>query len=682
MSANPLTEIRFQIPFDQIKAEHVEPAVEELLAESRANVDALAEDDGPRTFENTLLALEDATEKLGFAMGVVGHLEGVRTTDELRTAYNNVQPAVSAFSTSIGLNPKICAQLKRFAATEEAQSLSPLRARFLRKTLDDFRRSGADLSDEGKKRLEQINIDLTELTVKFSQNVLDATNAFELIIEDEDNLAGLPPTAREMARESAKSKDKAGWRFTLQAPSYSPLMTHLDDGATRERAWRAYNTRASEGEWNNREIIVKVLALRAEKAQLLGYADFADFILEERMAKSGGKAQQFLSDLRSRTKAAFERENEELDAYRKSIEGPEAPPIEPWDVAYYAEKLRQSLYEFEEEQLKPYFPYESVKKGMFELVEKLYGVRVVEQDDLPGWHPDVQAYRLVDTDGAHLGSFYADYFPREDKRPGAWMDAFLTGRKLEAGWEPHLGLMCGNLNPPVGEKPALLSHNDVETLFHEFGHLLHHLLSRVEIRSLAGTNVAWDFVELPSQIMENWCWERDALDLFARHWETGERIPEDLFQKMVRGRNFRAANHQMRQLSFGTLDLALHVDYNPETDGDPVSYANSIAREFVPAPLPDDYSMLTAFSHLFSSPVAYAAAYYSYKWSEALDADAFSRFAKEGIFSDATGRSFRETILSKGDSEEPEVLFRKFMGRDPDPEALLVRLGLATASYR
>ena len=291
---------------------------------------------------------------------------------------------------------------------------------------------------------------------------------------------------------------------------------------------------------------------------------------------------------------------------------------------------------------------------------------------------DVAGAGSLDADGAHLGSFYADYFPREDKRPGAWMDSFLTGRKLHAGWEPHLGLMCGNLNPPVGEKPALLSHRDVETLFHEFGHLLHHLLSRVEVRSLAGTNVAWDFVELPSQIMENWCWERESLDLFARHWETGEKIPQDLFEKMVRARNFRSANAQMRQLSFGTLDLALHIDYDPEKDGPPTEYARDIAKEFAAAPLPDNYSMLTAFSHLFSSPVAYAAAYYSYKWAEALDADAFSRFAKEGIFSRDTGAAFREQILSKGDSDEPETLFRNFMGRDVDPEALLLRLGLAS----
>jgi len=680
MPANPLTEIRFAIPFDQIEAAHVEPAVEQLLAEAKANIDALANDDGPRTFENTLLALEASTEKLGFAMGVTGHLEGVRTTDELREAYNKVQPAVSSFYTSVALNEKLYRQIKRYADTEEAKSLSPLQARFLHKTLDDFRKSGADLPADGKKRLEQINIELTELTVKFSQNVLDATNAYELLIDDEAKLAGLPKSAREMARESAKSKDKEGWRFTLQAPSYGPLMTYLDDRSTREAVWRAYNTRAASGDLSNREIIADVLRLRQEKARLLGYANFADLVLEDRMAKSGAKAQEFVRELRARTEPAFERENAELQAFRENLEGPDAPKIEPWDVGYYAEKLRKSLYDFEEEEVKPYFPYEAVKQGMFDLVGKLYGLRVVEQDDLPVWHPDVQAYRVEDEDGSVLGSFYADYFPREDKRPGAWMDSFLTGKKLSDGWEPHLGLMCGNLNPPVGDKPALLTHNDVETLFHEFGHLLHHLLTRVEIRSLAGTNVAWDFVELPSQIMENWCWEREALDLFARHWETGETIPQELFEKMLRARNFRSANHQMRQLSFGTLDLALHVDYDSASDGDPVSYANRIAAEFVPAPLPEDYSMLTAFSHLFSGPVAYAAAYYSYKWSETLDADAFSRFAREGIFSRETGAAFREAVLSKGDSEEPEELFRRFMGRDPDPEALLVRLGLAVAS--
>ena len=677
MPDNPLTQIRFRIPFDEIRPEHVEPAIDQLIAKARERIDAIAADESERTFENTLLALDDATEALSFAMGIVGHLEGVRTTDELRKAYNAVQPKSAAFFASIPLNEALYQQIKRYAETDEAKSLEGLRARYLQKTLDDFRRSGAELDAAGKKRLEQINVELTELTTKFGQNVLDATNAFELIVTEESRLQGLPDSAIEAARESAKAKGKEGWRFTLQGPSYIPVMSYLDDRTIREKLWKAYNTRASGGEHDNRELIPKILELRKEKAQLLGYETFADLNLEDRMAKSGAKAQEFLRDLRARTEQAFKKENENLRTFRMSIEGPAAVHMEPWDIGYYSEKLRKSQYDFDDEDLKPYFSYEAVKQGMFELANRLYGIQVKLEEDLPGWHPDVQAYRVEDEDGSHLGSFYADYFPRDDKRPGAWMDSFVTGRKTRGGWEPHLGLMCGNLNPPVGDKPALLTHRDVETLFHEFGHLLHHLLTRVEIRALAGTHVAWDFVELPSQIMENWCWEREALDLFARHWETGELIPDELFQKLKRARNFRAANGQMRQLSFGTLDLALHIDYDPVRDGDPVKYVRKIHQDFSPVPLPKKYSMLTAFGHLFGDPVGYGAGYYSYKWSEALDADAFTRFAKEGVFSREVGMAFRDAILSRGDSDDPEELFRRFMGRDPDPEALLVRLGLA-----
>ncbi len=677
MSANPLTEIRFRIPFDQIQAEHVEPAIDALLAEARQRLDALASAEGGRTFDNTLLELERVTEKLSFAMGVVGHLESVRTTPALREAYNAVRPKVSAFYSSIPLNEQLWGQIQRFARNDEARALSGVRKRFLDKTMDDFRRSGAELEPAGKARLEEIDVELAKLTTKFSENVLDATNAFELMIEDEARLAGLPASAREQARESAKSKDKDGWRFTLQAPSYIALMTHLDDRGVREHVWRAYSRRAAAGEHDNRGLIARILELRGEKARLLGYDNFADLALEDRMAKSGRKAQQFLDDLRERTEQAFRAENEALRNFRITLEGTSAIHMEPWDIAYYAEKLRKAEYDFEEEDLRPYFSYEEVKKGMFEVARRLYGIEVRAEDEAPAWHPDVQYYGVYDADGSRLGAFYADYFPREDKRGGAWMDAFLTGRPLEDGWEPHLGLMCGNLNPPTSDKPALLSHRDVETLFHEFGHLLHHLLSRVEIRGLAGTNVAWDFVELPSQIMENWCWEREALDLFAKHYESGEAISDELFEKMKRARTFRAANGQMRQLSFGTLDLALHIDYDAGRDGDVMGYAYGILRQFAPAPLPRDYAMLAAFSHLFSSPVGYGAGYYSYKWSEALDADAFSRFASEGVFNAKTGGAFRRAILAKGDSEDPEKLFRDFMGRDPDPRALLARLGLA-----
>ena len=531
MPANPLTEIRFQIPFDRIEPAHVEPAVDALLENAQQMLDALADAEGPRTFDNTLLELERVTERLSFAMGVVSHLESVRTTPELREAYNAVRPKVSAFYSSIALNEKVWGQLKRFSGSDEAQALAGVRKRFLDKTMDDFRRSGAELEPAGKVRLKEINVELAKLTTKFSENVLDATNDFELTIDDEARLAGLPESAREQARESAKSKDLEGWRFTLKAPSYTAVMTYLDDRNVREKVWKAYSTRAASGQYDNRELIAKILELRGEKARLLGYDNFADLVLEDRMAKTGRKAQAFLEDLRERTAEAFGAENETLRNFRIGLEGPSAVHMEPWDIAYYSEKLRKAEYDYEEEDLRPYFPYEEVKKGMFEVARRLYGIEVRARDDAPVWHEDVQYYAVHDADGSQIGAFYADYFPREDKRGGAWMDSFITGQPLEQGWEPHLGLMCGNLNPPTSDRPALLTHRDVETLFHEFGHLLHHLLSRVEVRSLAGTSVAWDFVELPSQIMENWCWEREALDLFAAHYETGSRSPKSCSER-------------------------------------------------------------------------------------------------------------------------------------------------------
>jgi oligopeptidase A len=444
-------------------------------------------------------------------------------------------------------------------------------------------------------------------------------------------------------------------------------MTYLDDRSIRETMYRAYNTRAAAGEFDNRENIRKILELRKEKACLLGYRDFADFVLEDRMAGSGQRAYDFLQDLRARTERRFFEENEELRRFA-------GMDLEPWDIGYYAEKLRAKLYDFDEEDLRPYFPVDRVLSGMFEIFSRLLGIRVEETGGLPAWDSAVRTFAIYDSgSGAHLGSFYTDWYPRENKRGGAWMDSLITG--LPAAGKPHLGLICGNLTPPLDGKPALLTHREVETIFHEFGHLLHHTLSQVEVRSLAGTNVAWDWVELPSQIMENWCWERASLDLFARHWQTGEPIPEQLFERMKRARTFRAANAQMRQLSFGFVDLALHRFYDGSEDV--VAYSRALLQPFSAARLPEDHSMITGFTHLFSSPVAYGAGYYSYKWAEVLDADAFSRFREEGIFNPAVGAEYRRWILEKGDSDEPNALFRAFMGRDPDPRAMLERAGLA-----
>jgi oligopeptidase A len=663
---NPLLDLSHPLPFDRVRPEHVGPAMEELIRRSRARLDAIAAAPA-RTWQDTMAALDTATEDLDAASGVVRHLEGVVSTPELRQAWNAAQPAVSAFYSSIPLHEGLWKALNEYAASEEAKKLAGVRARFLSKTLDHFRRHGAALPPEGKKRLEELDVELATATTKFAQNVLDATAAFEYWIEDESRLAGLPPSARAAARADARSRGREGWRFTLHAPSYLAVMTYLDDRAVRERFWRAYNRRAAE---ENGPLAARILELRREKARLLGYANFADFALADRMAKTGAAAQAFIRDLREKTEPAFRRENRELEEFA-------GMRPEPWDIAYWAEKLRAARYAFEEEDLRPYFPVEQVIDGMFRLASRLFGISIAPGPAVPVWHPEVKYYEIRDAGGELLGGFYTDWHPRDNKRGGAWMDAFLTGYPKDGRWLPHVGLICGNLTAPVDGKPALLTHREVETIFHEFGHLLHHCLSRVEVRSLAGTNVAWDFVELPSQIMENWCWERASLDLFARHYETGEPMPEELFRKMRAARTFRAANAQMRQLGFATVDLALHIDYEPARDGDPVAWANRILREFAPAPLPEDYAMLASFTHLFADPTGYGAGYYSYKWAEVLDADAFTRFLREGIFNEKTGRDFRDAILSRGDSEEPIVLFRRFMGRDPDPQALLARLGLA-----
>ncbi len=673
MPANPLRPLASPLPFDRLSADVVAPAVDGLLADARARLDAIR----AGTAGDPLAAFDVATLPLDDAMGVVSHLESVATYPAWREAYNAVQPKLAAFYSSILLDAEIYATLARHAETPAAKALAGPSARFLTKTLEELRRNGAALDPVGKQKLEAIAVDLGNLTTRFSQNVLDATNAFELVIEDEARLAGLPESARVGARESAAAKGKAGFRFTLQGPSYLAVMTYLDDAAVRESVWRAYNARATTGDHDNRGLVGDILRLRKEKARLLGFADFADLTLADRMARTGRTAYDFVRDLEARTRPFFDRENEELLAFRRSIEGPGAPALAPWDVSYYAEKQRRALYDFDEEELRPYFSADRVLSGLFDIVSKLYGVEVRPHAGLPVWHEDVQTFELREADGRVAGLFYVDLFPRESKRDGAWMAGLHTATAPD---EAHLALMCANLSPPGEGRPALLTHREVETLFHEFGHLLHHLLSRVPVRSLGGTNVAWDFVELPSQIMENWCWERASLDLFARHHETGDPIPEALLAKMRRARTYRAASAMMRQLGFASVDLAMHTEHDPARDGDVIAYARAVIARFSAAPLPADYAMIAGFGHLFASPTGYAAGYYSYKWAEVLDADAFTRFAREGLLSPEVGRAFRDEILARGDSEEPSVLFERFMGRPPRLDALLERSGLVQAT--
>ena len=676
VNENPLLDVKHPIAFDRFRADHVVPAIRQLLTEARERLDAIAM--APVSWDSTMGALDTMTERLDDAMGVVSHLESVAMTPELRAAYSEIQPEVSAFYSSIVLSEPLWKAIQAYAATDEAKALTGPKKRFLDKTLADFRRHGADLDEAGKKAIAAVDVELGQLTLQFSQNVLDATGSFELLVDDESRLAGLPEGARAAARQSAESVGKSGWRFTLQAPSYLAVMTHLDDAGLREQVYRAYNTRAARGKHDNRPIVRRILELRQKKAKLLGFGDFADLVLADRMARGGSQARSFVATLRERTEAAFEAEKADMLAFRREIEGPDAPALQPWDVSYYAEKQRRARYDLDEEELRPYFAAERVIEGLFAVAHRLYGVSVEPWKDAPVWHPTVRAFTLRDGDGGEeLARFYVDIYPREEKRDGAWMHGMVQGY----GSKPRgVAVFAANLTPPIGDQPALLTHREVETLFHEFGHLLHHALSRVELRSLAGTNVAWDFVELPSQIMENWSWEREALDLFARHHDTGEPLPDRLLERMLRARSFRAAGMQMRQLGFAEADLALHAALDLGEGFDPIAHGRDILERHSSTKLPDDYAMLASFSHLFSSPVGYAAGYYSYKWAEVLDADAFSVFRQGGIFDRATGERFRREILERGDSEEPGELFRRFRGGEPSVEPLLKRLGLTPSS--
>jgi oligopeptidase A len=686
---NPFLDNSFNVQWSQLTADNVEPAIEIALQTGAKALDKIrAIPDGEETYANTFVALDEAAETVSQPWGKVEHLTGVNDHEELRKAHMAVLPKVSAFFADIPLDKSLYRKLKNCADSDAVASLDAVEKRFVEESLHDFEDSGASLPDATRDRLRKIESLLAEKTKAFSDHVLDATNAYEKIIDSKEQLAGLPESFIEAARLNALGKDigteeEPKYRFTLQAPSFIPVLRFVDNEGLRRDLLTAYANVGHEGAYETEPLIREILALRKEKAQLLGKEIFPDWVLSRRMAKNGARALAFVSDLQQKTKPAFDKECEELMLFKAKATGEEPAPLNQWDFAYWSEKLRKERYDFDEEILRPYFPMESVMNGMFKLVEQIFGISVKEvTDPKPDtWHPEVQVFAVHDmANNRHLGSFYTDWFPRESKRGGAWMAPMITG-KPETGdaLSPHLGQIAGNLIPPVGDKPALLSHSDVETVFHEFGHLLHHLLSEVKIPSLAGTSVAWDFVELPSQIMENWCWERESLDLFAHHFETGEVIPEELFQKMKLSRNFGSARFQMRQLALGKMDLALHLDFDPEGDNDLDAFIKESLEGYLPPIKAELPSTIRSFSHLFSDGTGYASGYYSYKWAEVLDADAFTRFAEEGIMNPATGKEFRAAVLAKGNAAEPGDLFKDFMGRDPNPDALLKRLGLLAA---
>jgi len=680
-----------EVRWSTLTPEAVEPDITHALENARAAIAAIkAQDPAAATYATTFEALEDATEELSRGWGRLQHLDSVSDNPEQRKALNAMLPAVTEFHASIPLDAGLWEIIRHVGESPEIATLDPVRQRFVHETLADFREAGADLPAEKKSRAAEIASELSKITKQYSEHVLDSTNAWELVVTDASRLAGLPQSAIDAAAANARAKGHAApaWRFTLQFPSMYPVMQHADDDSLRREIWDASARIGAAGEHDNTALVHRILELRREKSEILGHSNFADLTLQRRMARTGESALHFIEDLHRRIHPRFLADCQQLARFKARETGEPEDLLEPWETAYWAERQRKKLHDLDDEVLRPYFPVDGVMSGMFEIVTRLFGITIKERETIfrapaenppPStqvevWHPECKFYEIHDAKTSrHLGSFYADWHPRESKRGGAWMNQLHTG----GAGEPHLGLMIGNMTPPVDGRPALLTHREVETVFHEFGHLLHGLLSNVPVKSLCGTSVAWDFVELPSQIMENFCWDRESLDHFARHHETGEPIPEDLYVRMVGARNYMSASTFMRQLALAKIDLELHA--HPErwagTDLDETD--RTILADYL-APLKTrGPSMLRRFSHIFGSPTGYASGYYSYKWAEVLDADAFSRFQSEGVLNPETGLAFRQHILAQGNSAPPDELYRRFMGRDPELAPLLTRAGLA-----
>ena len=672
---NPLSHVGFPIPFDRIAPGHLEPAALAALEQAERTVARLVEDP-PGAAEHFVEAFEEGTEPLDWVATLAEHLEQVAGTPPWREAHDRVRPKLAAFASRMGSDPKLYAAvrgaLERMAPPEGRYERAV--RRFLEQSAARMRRQGAALPEAERARLTEIDRELSELGARFSQQLMDATAAWSLHVptEQADRLAGLPSSARAMLVAAAREKGLEGWRLTLQAPAVQAVLQHAEARDLRETVWRAYRRRGAEPPHDNRPVALRMLELRRRKAELLGYPQFVDLVLEDRMAGSAERARRFVADLRERIRPAFERERAALEDFARA-EGAELP-LRPWDVAFYAERMRRATTGFDPEALRPYLPAEGVLQGLFEVAGRLYGVGF-RRIEAPVWHEQVRVYEMHE--GAQrLGVFYVDLHPREEKVGGAWMSPLRTVAVRGERREPHLALLAANVTPPTEGRPALLSLQEARTLFHEFGHLMHQLLSSSPLRSLGGTNVAWDFVELPSQIMENWLYERDVLDLFARHVDSGAPLPDELYEGMRRARTFRAASAAMRQLGFAELDLALHLDFRGETPEALLDFSRRVLQAHAPAPLPEDDAMVTGFAHLFASPVGYAGGYYSYKWAEMLEADAFGLFAERGVLDREVGMAFRRKVLERGDEADPMTLFVDFVGREPDPEAMLRRDGL------
>ena len=660
------------IPFHLIKTEHFEPAIEEGMKIHNQEVDAIVHCPDAPTFHNTIVALEKSGALLDRASTVFGNLLSAETSDELEAIAERVMPRLSEHSNNISLNEKLFARIKQVYEETDKEALTPEERMLLQNTYNGFIRSGANLAPDQKERFRQISAELSVLTLKFSQNNLKETNRYELLLTPEQT-DGLPQSALDAYAQAAKEKNQEGYLVTLHAPSFVPFMKYSTHRALRQQLYMAYNTQCThDNEFNNLEIVQKLVNLRLERAQLLGFETVADYVLSRRMAENSANVYKLLNELLEAYTPTAHQEVEEVKNLAKELEE-EDFELMPWDWAYYSEKLKEKKFNLNEEELRPYFELKNVIQGVFGLATRLYGITFQENPDIPVYHPDVKAYEVNDKDGSFLAVLYTDFHPRASKRSGAWMTSYKEQWKDEKGnSRPHVSVTM-NFTKPSEDKPALLTFSEVNTFLHEFGHALHGMFADTTYQSMSGTNVYWDFVELPSQIMENFAIEKDFLNTFAKHYETGENIPEEMIQRIVDASNFNVAYACLRQLSFGLLDMAWYTRTEP-FEGDVRAYEKKAWEKTQVLPSVEETCMTVQFSHIMAG--GYAAGYYSYKWAEVLDADAFSLFQEKGIFDAATANSFRENVLSKGGTEHPMVLYKRFRGQEPSIDALLKRNGI------
>jgi len=683
---NPLLDNDGLPAFAHIKPEHVEPAIDKLLADNRANIARLLDEVTDHSWQNTIEPIEEWEDRLGRAWSPVSHMNSVVNSDELREAYNACLPKLSEYGTEMGQNRKLFEAYKAVHDKADALGLDTAQRKVLDNALRDFHLSGVDLPADKQARYKEISQQLSELTSKFSDNLLDATNAWSKLLDDEAALKGLPASAIALARQTAEQREQSGYLLTLDFPSYYPVMTYADDAALRRELYEAYNTRASDqgplaGQWDNTAVMEQILALRHEKAQLLDFNNYAEYSLAAKMARSTDEVVGFLEDLARRSKPQAEQELAQLKAFAKEQHG--VDDLDPWDISYYAEKLRQHRYAISSEEVKPYFPDSKVVPGMFAVIGRLFGVIIHEVTETEAggsielWHPDVKFYEIRDAEtGEVRGQFYFDLYARAKKRGGAWMDDCQGRMRSSHREQIPVAYMTCNFTPPVDGQPALLTHDEVETLFHEFGHGLHHMLTRIDYPAVSGiSGVAWDAVELPSQFMENFCWQREGLNLIAGHHETGAPIPDDLFERMMAAKNFQSGMMMVRQLEFSLFDFRIHRDFDPAKGGRVYEILDEVRAQVSVLKPPAWNRFPHGFSHIFAG--GYAAGYYSYKWAEVLSADAFSLFEENGVFDPATGRSFLHNILEKGGSQDAMELFVAFRGREPQIDALLRHTGIA-----